>query len=74
MDAGAAALLAVGITAFGFMGASLGMGILFGKMIETVGRQPNAEPKVFKFLIIGLALVEQFGIFSLVLALLLLFR
>jgi len=73
MDFQASALLAAGICAFGFLGASIGMGLLFGKYIETVGRQPNAEGKVKVWLFVGMALVEQFGIFALLVALILLF-
>ncbi len=74
MDVQATALLSAGICAFGFLGASIGMGLLFAKFIETVGRQPNAEAKVTKYLYIGLAFVEQFGIFSIFIALLVLFK
>lgn len=74
MSIEAGALLGMGLCAFGFLGAALGIGMIFSKMIETVGRQPNAEAKLTKFLWIGFAFVEQFGLFSFVIAILLMLR
>jgi F-type H+-transporting ATPase subunit c len=58
MDATAGGLIGMGLAAVGFNGAGLGIGLIFAKMIETVGRQPNAEGRITKFLWIGFALVE----------------
>ena len=74
MEPQAGALLGMGLCALGFFGAAIGVGMIFSKMIETVGRQPNAEPKLTKFLWIGFAFVEQFGLFSFVIAILLMLK
>ena len=68
------ALLGMGLCSLGFLGAAIGVGLVFAKMIEAVGRQPNAEPKLTKFLWIGFAFVEQFGLFSFVIAILLMLK
>ena len=74
MEPQAGALLGMGLCALGFFGAAIGVGMIFSKMIETVGRQPNAEPQLTKFLWIGFAFVEQFGLFSFVIAILLMLK
>lgn len=58
MHANAAALRGMGLAAAGFGGAGVGIGYIFGKMIEAVARQPGAEGKVGKYMWIGFALVE----------------
>ncbi len=68
MDATAGGLIGMGLAAIGFNGAGLGIGLVFAKMIETVGRQPNSEARVGKYLWIGFALVEAIALFALVLA------
>jgi F-type H+-transporting ATPase subunit c len=58
----------MGLCAVGFNGAGLGIAFIFGKTIETVGRQPNAEARVGKYCWIGFALCEAIALFALVLA------
>ena len=48
MDAAAAALVGMELAAAGFAGAGVGIGYIFGKMIEAVARQPEAEGRVGK--------------------------
>lgn len=40
------------------IGPGIGLGILFGKTIESIGRQPEAEATLAKYTYIGLALIE----------------
>ena len=54
MDSAASALLGMGLAAAGFAGAGIGIGYIFGKMIEAVARQPEAEGRVGKYMWIGL--------------------
>ncbi|MCZ6514225.1 MAG: ATP synthase F0 subunit C [Nitrospinae bacterium] len=68
MDSSVAGLIGMGLCAVGFNGAGLGIAYIFGKTIETVGRQPNAEARVGKYCWIGFALCEAIALFALVLA------
>src|SRR5437773_10720093 len=68
MDAASAALLGMGLAAAGFAGAGVGIGYIFGKMIEAVARQPEAEGRVGKYMWIGFALVEAIALYGIVIA------
>ena len=43
MDSSVAGLIGMGLCAVGFNGAGLGIAFIFGKTIETVGRQPGEQ-------------------------------
>ena len=68
MESSAAALIGMGMAAVGFAGSGIGIGYIFGKMIESVARQPEAEAKVGKYMWIGFALVEAIALYGLVIA------
>src|SRR5581483_5764266 len=68
MDSAASALLGMGLAAAGFAGAGVSIGYIFGKMIEAVARQPEAEGRVGKYMWIGFALVEAIALYGLVIA------
>jgi F-type H+-transporting ATPase subunit c len=68
MDAQAAALIGMGLAAAGFGGAGIGIGYIFGKMIESVARQPEAAGKLGAYMWIGFALVEAIALYGLVIA------
>ncbi len=68
MDSSAAALIGMGMAAVGFAGSGIGIGFIFGKMIESVARQPEAEARVGKYMWIGFALVEAIALYGLVIA------
>ena len=68
MDSAAAGLIGMGCAAAGFAGAGVGIGYIFGKMIEVVARQPEAEARVTKYMWIGFALVEAIALYGLVIA------
>ena len=55
-------------SAFGLLGAALGVGLIGLKAAEAVGRNPGASGKVLVQAIIGMALAEGLGILALVLA------
>ena len=76
VDNGAAIkALAAGIAiGLGALGPGLGMGILFGKLLEATGRNPEAAPKLQLPMIIGLAATEAIAIYALVVALIILFK
>ncbi len=73
MDTAAAALIGMGLAAAGFAGAGVGIGYVFGKMIEAVARQPEAEGRVAKYMWIGFALVEAVALYGILIALMIKF-
>ena len=52
------------------IGAGIGIGIATGKAAEAISRQPEAESKISKNLLLGAALAEGTAIFGFVVALL----
>lgn len=65
-----ATALAIGL---GVLGPGLGIGILVGKALEAIGRNPEASGKITTNMILGVAFTEALAIFSLVIALLIKF-
>ena len=55
------------------VGAGIGIGIATSKAMEAIARQPEADGKISKSLILGCALAEATAIYGFVIALLLLF-
>lgn len=52
------------------VGAGVGIGIATGKAVDAVARQPEAEGKISKLLLLGCALAEATAIYGFVIALL----
>lgn len=73
MDAEAAKLIGAGLMAFGMMGAAIGVGTVFAAAIQGIARNPGAEGKMNKYIMLGMALSEAMGLFALVIAFLLIF-
>lgn len=65
--------LGAGVAAIGFLGAGIGQGNAAGMAAEAVGRNPEAEQKIMKVLIVGAAIAESGAIYSLVVAIILCF-
>ena len=65
-------LLAIGagVAVITGIGAGLGIGHATGKAVEAVARQPEADSKITKLLIIGCALAEATAIYGFVIGLL----
>ena len=55
-------------SAFGLLGAAIGVGLIGQKAAEAVGRNPAASGKILVQAIIGMALAEGLGILALFLA------
>ena len=62
-----------GLAALGCIGGGLGTGNATSKAVEAVSRQPEADDKILKMLIIGGALSEATSIYALLVSLLLIF-
>jgi F-type H+-transporting ATPase subunit c len=66
-------LIGAGIACIGMGGAGIGVGVIFGNYLSGALRNPAAAAGQYTNLIFGFALTEALGIFSLLIALLLLF-
>jgi F-type H+-transporting ATPase subunit c len=60
--------LAIGLAA---LGGGIGQGIGISGGLEGIARNPEAQPKIFVAMIVGLALVESLVIYALVISILL---
>lgn len=73
MELEALKYIGIGLTALGFVGAALGLGSIFSSAINGIARNPSAEEKVSKYIVIGAAFAESMGLFSLIVILILIF-
>ena len=62
--------IGAGIAALACIGAGIGIGIATSKAAEAVARQPEAESKISKNLLLGCALAEATAIYGFVIGLL----
>ncbi len=67
------ALLGAGIAMIGGLGAGIGQGFAAGKAAEAVGRQPEASGKITTTMLVGQAMAETTGLYSLIIAFVLIF-
>jgi F-type H+-transporting ATPase subunit c len=64
------AALAIGL---GAIGPGVGIGILAGKALEAIGRNPEASQKIQTTMILAIAFAEAIAIYALVVALIIKF-
>lgn len=69
----AASAIGAGIAMIAGFGPGIGQGFAAGKAVEAVARQPEAQNDIVRTLIIADAIAETTGIYSLIVALILLF-
>ncbi|WP_122644744.1 ATP synthase F0 subunit C [Luxibacter massiliensis] len=62
--------IGAGIAVLTGVGAGIGIGIATGKATEAIARQPEAEGKISKTLILGCALAEATAIYGFIIGLL----
>lgn len=67
------ALLGAGIAMIAGFGAGIGQGYAAGKGAEAVARNPEAANEIRSTMILGIALAETTGLYSLVIAIMLIF-
>ena len=67
---GSVIAIGAGIALICALGAGIGIGIATSKAAEAVARQPEAEGKITKILLLGAALAEATAIYGFVIALL----
>ncbi|MFA6521120.1 MAG: ATP synthase F0 subunit C [Candidatus Gracilibacteria bacterium] len=70
MDKNLAVALAMGI---GSVGPALAIGLLAGKAMEAIGRNPEATSKIQTAMILAIAFAEAIAIYALVIALIIKF-
>ena len=63
--------LGAALAVFTGIGAGIGIGIATAKAVESVARQPEADKKITKNLLLGCALAEATAIYGFVIGLLL---
>ncbi len=66
MEVEAARLLAKGIATITMGMSGIGEGILIGKALEAMGRNPEMEGSLFTKMLIGVAMAESTAIYALV--------
>lgn len=69
----AASAIGIGIAMIAGVGPGIGEGYAVGQACAAIGRQPEAQSKVMSTMILGCAIAETTGIYSLVVSLILLF-
>ena len=57
--------LAIGVAA---LGCGIGQGRLAASAMESLGRNPNSEPQIRTWMIVGLAFVESLSLYALLIA------
>jgi F-type H+-transporting ATPase subunit c len=68
-----AKLIGAGTATVGVIGAGVGIGVLFGFFIISLGRNPFLEDKLLKYLFLGFALTEAMGLLALMMSFLILY-
>ena len=69
----AAKYIGAGLACSGLIGAGAGIGIIFSSLIASTARNPQIKSQLFSYAILGFALAEATGLFSLMIAFLLLY-
>jgi len=67
MDAEAAKFIAKAVAiGIGAIGPGIGIGLIGGRAVEAIGRNPEASGKVFVPMLLGMAFAEAIAIYALV--------
>jgi len=69
----AAKMQGAGLATIGLAGAGVGIGSVFGALIQGVARNPSLRGQLFSYAILGFAFAEATGLFALMVAFLILF-
>ena len=73
MEATSLKFIGVGLAVFGMVGAALGVGNIFSSLLNSIARNPSAGDQMPRMAFIGAGLVEAMGLFSFVIAMILIF-
>lgn len=66
MEAEAAKYIAKGMIILSMLGTAIGEGIVAGKAMEAIGRNPGVGDSIFSKMIVGMAICESTAIYALV--------
>lgn len=67
MDVESAKLIGMAIAAgFGVMGPAIGIGLIGGRALEAIGRNPDASGKIVSNMILAIVFAEALGILAIV--------
>lgn len=64
--------LGAGVAMIAGLGPGIGQGFAAGKAVEAVARQPEAKKDIIQVMLMGCAVAESTGIYSLIIAIMLL--
>ncbi len=65
--------IAVGMMALGMAGAAIGVSNIFSALLNSIARNPSASDQMQRMALIGGGLVEAMGLFSFVIAIIIIF-
>ena len=68
-----AKMIGAGLATIGVCGSGVGIGIVFGSLVNSVARNPSLTQELFKYALLGFALTESVLLFALLIAFLILF-
>ena len=68
-----AKLISAGLATIALGGAAIGVGLIFAALIGGISRNPSLRQELFNTAILGFALTEALGLFSLMMSLLFLY-
>ncbi len=67
MELEAVKLIAMAIAiGLGILGPGIGLGMMIGKGLEAIGRNPDAQPKIMAAMFIGIGVTEALAIIAIV--------
>jgi F-type H+-transporting ATPase subunit c len=73
MDLASAKMIGAGLAVVALAGVGVGIGTIFGALVNSVARNPAARDRVFGLAILGFALTEAVALYALVIAFIILF-
>ncbi len=73
MDVTSLKFIGVGLMAIGMLGAAIGVGNIFSALLTSIARNPSSTNQLQRLALIGAGLTEAMGLFSFVIAILLIF-
>ena len=68
-----ASKIGAGLATIGLAGSGVGIGIVFGALLNSFARVPSLKKDLFGYALLGFALTEAIALFALMMAFLILF-
>lgn len=65
--------IGIGFMVFGMVGAAIGVSNIFSALLNSIARNPSAAEQMQRMALIGGGLVEAMGLFSFVIAIIIIF-